>query len=214
MRANPSVRLRVALAGAVAVAAAAVALGMGIGSPAASPVPATQEVHFGGYPLSKDLPTVAGFPGTRNVVVGTVESVGTARWNTPDLGRPADFGDRTAPSRRGGRIYQVSSPLTVRVDRVLFGSMTAGESMVVRALGGERDGVKFSFETQPPVSFYEPGKQYVFFLARPVDAGDGIVASTPNQAYAVDRGVARIWSGEYSVPVQALVDAVARARKV
>jgi hypothetical protein len=193
---------------AVTVAAGVATIRAGHASSAAKPAATVQDIHVDGYPLANDLASIVAFGGNRDVVVGTVQAIGVPRWNTADYGRPAGWDGTRAPR---GRAYQISRPLTVRVDTVLRGALQAGHDVVVRALGGQRDGVRFTFEHAAPASTYRVGGRYVFFLTRWVDAGDGTVASTPNFVFTVVGTTARLSSGEYAVPLAELSTLVRRS---
>lgn len=190
-----------------ALLAAGVVASAGLSSPAGTtPAAPVQRILVDGYPLRNDLPTIAAATMNESIVVATVQSVGATRWNTPDHGRPADLGRENAP------IYHVSAPVQVRIDRVLAGPMQPGQTTVVRALGGERDGMAFDFEHFAGPGSFRPGGQVVLFLDRAVDAGDGLVAATPNHAFTVENGTAHITGGDYSVPLRELVATVRAAR--
>ena len=140
------------------------------------------------------------FVGSPLVVVAVTTGAGEARWNGPDGRRPT-----SEELEETGRPEFIWVPIEVRVAQVLRGDTQGRENLIVRSLGGRIADTIVDFDalrTLPPL---EPGTRLVLFLNEEVDAGDGVLASTPNHVYVVEGGIARSANGTHEVPFADLV---------
>jgi hypothetical protein len=127
-----------------------------------------------GYGLTGDPLSAIRYPGNALMLSGVV------------VGREAPRKvEHTTPA--GDVISYIYTPIAVRVERVWKGSgLRPGQQVHVRALGGQLGHEKTVSELGPAPDRYEPGMTLVLFAQPLVDAGDGLVATTPNFTYAQD----------------------------
>lgn len=126
-------------------------------TPAATMAP-TAESGCSGTGLSTELlgdgpePTIASRSQRAAVLIGRVEEMGTARWNT-------DSGERPEGTRwpRNGMIYR---PVTIAVDRLVKGSVSI-PTLTIWHLGGTVGCDHFSVAGQTDL---EVGSEYALFL--------------------------------------------------
>lgn len=160
-----------------------------------------ESISVQGYHAPFDAVTDAtDFAGTPLVVLATAVSAGEVRWNGPGGERPTDT----------SKPAFLWTPVDVKVDRVLRGGeLLDGDELTVRILGGTKDGVTVDFSEFEPPAVPDAGTQMLLFLNPPVDAGDGVLAATPNHAYIVAGGVATASNGSHEVALAELVSLVA-----
>ncbi len=80
----------------------------------------------------------------------------------------------------------VYTPLQVEVVDPLQGLLRVGEILTIRHIGGEADGIETVVPGVPLVEEGFPvGSEHVFFLAKAVDVGDGVLAQTPSYFFPV-----------------------------
>jgi hypothetical protein len=128
-----------------------------------------QTVLVSGSSLADDPRSAIDFPTNELAIVGIVQAhqpTREAHANKPD--------------------WLIYTPVVVSVSEVLFGDAKAGDTLVVRGLGGRVGKTQFVVEDMPAISDLAIGQRVLLFLLRPLDAGDGLVAQTPNFAYLLD----------------------------
>lgn len=127
-------------------------------------------------------PTIANrAEGASVVVIATVESVGTARWNTDDGKPPAFEGDNPPPD-----VY-IYRPVSLSITTLARGD-SLGSTLEVNALGGMVGCYSFEFEDSPEL---KAGQQYAFFIG-PALAEEGTTDPSPvtiNAAWPVSAGL-------------------------
>lgn len=188
-RAKPAISGLAAAALAIAVLAAAC-------RPADS-----ETIRLDGYPAPFESATdAANFVGTPVVLLATVQVAGEPRWNGPGGERPGS--DHPGPE-------YIWTPVTASVDEVLRGADLLGTpELTVRFLGGSKDRVTVLPSDLDPAPLPASGARLVLFLNPPVDAGDGLVAATPNHVYTVDGAVATASNASHSIALAELVSLV------
>lgn len=151
-----------------------------------------------GRPSGTTTPTVSGTTGVTEalrlpfdrrelirgatvIVVGVVESVGDARWSTPDGNPPGNLRDAT--------IYR---PVRFRVERTLKGDVT--ETLEFRVLGGRVGNIGMTADDFPD---FQPGERDVLFMTdSPMWAGLGVSIYSK---YQITNGL--VSNGEETMPV-------------
>jgi hypothetical protein len=114
------------------------------------------------FSLSPDPQSAAQFSGNDAGVVGLVESIGERAEVT------------TGPD--GAEITYGFTPVSIRVEEVLFGDVAVDDEPVIRSVeGGDAE----------PTS-YVVGRRYVLLLNAPVDVEGTGLMSTPNWAFLLD----------------------------
>lgn len=147
-------------------------------APGAAPVTLVRDTNA--YPLDDAPAAAAAFPGNRAILVGTVTSVGPARWSGLD--------------RDTAHIYV---PVEVDVAEVWKGDVPDA-TVSVRSLGGEVDGVRMEVPDGVPIAELQHGTRVLLFL------GDEAPVSGPqpvNMAYTISaQGCAASFPGaEHSI---------------
>lgn len=144
--------------------------------------------------------------GDRPIILATVLEVGAPVWNAKDGNVPPEYsksGESVVPTIPHF-IYQ---PITVRVDNSFDGqAIEEGSSVVIRAIGGSRDGIKYEAEGKASAEHFVPGSQVLLFTQPSVTTDDGLTGFTPNNVVLVGQdGVARSIDGKLSTPLDQLV---------
>lgn len=109
------------------------------------------------------------------VVLGTVEKVGPARWNTPDGSEPAEG------SRETSFVPFVYTPVTVHVDKTYKGVPQG--TLTLKVLGGQVGDERFTAcDTWMP----EEGARLVLFVDRTYKERSGATLAVALSTYQVD----------------------------
>lgn len=130
------------------------------------------------------------------IVIGTVLQVQDARWSTPD-------GRRPATGCGGPPYYRIYTPVVVRVEQVVKGSLLSAQEIVVEAYGGS---VGQDRQVQLPDTPYAVGERELLFLSTAGGTG-----STTIGRYLVNAtGVATNANDpNEKLPLQQLLDDIA-----
>lgn len=136
----------------------------------------TLTTTLSGYELQGDPASAISYGGNTNILSGELTGNGSPR----KVDRVTEAGDRIA---------YIYTPVMVKVTEVYKGDRAMiGTTVAVRALGGQIGREKTVSETSPPPEAYRPGMKVYLFAPDFVDAGDGLVAATPNFTFAEDSG--------------------------
>jgi hypothetical protein len=127
-----------------------------------------------GYELQGDPVSAISYSGNTNILFGEITSQNSPR----KVDRVSESGDR---------VSYIYTPVMVKVSQVYKGERAMiGKTVAVRALGGQIEHEKTVSETSPPPEAFQVGMKVYLFTPDFVDAGDGLVAATPNFVYAED----------------------------
>ncbi len=142
------------------------------------------------------------FSGTPIVVVAVVTGSREARWNGKEGHRPT-----ASELASNGRPEFVWVPVDIRITQVLRGDVD-NEALILRSLGGRIGDVTVDFGDNTSLPVLDPGTMLVLFLNPPVDAGDGLIASTPNHVYIVEGNVAKSSNGTHEIGLDQLIEMI------
>lgn len=127
-----------------------------------------------GYELQGDPASAISYSGNTNIVSGEVSGHGSPR----KVDRVTATGDH---------VSYIYTPVIVKVTQVYKGERAMiGGTVTVRAIGGQIDREKTVSDTSPPPEAYQRGMKVYLFTPDFVDAGDGLMAVTPNFIYVED----------------------------
>ena len=145
-------------------------------------------------------PTIANRAQRAAVIIGTVDGIGPARWNT-DSGERPEVAEATDWPRNGA----IFRPVTIAIDRLAKGSIST-TTLIIRHLGGTVGCDRFDVYGQTEL---EVGRQYALFLDFALDISgqrapqffdgdawpvgdDGIIQSPLEGGFSVDSFVAAV----------------------
>lgn len=127
-----------------------------------------------GYALKGDPKSVIEYSGNELIFSGEVIGRDAARRVTNKSGD-------------GGVLDYIYTPFTVKVESVIKGSSLArGQELSIRIIGGQVGSEKTVNEIGASPEQYKAGMKVILFTQPLVDAGDGLMAATPNFTYVDD----------------------------
>lgn len=165
------------VAGIGLVVGGGIALNDGTGQEAKD-VPASEQASDGveettlqGFELDTSPAAMIAFEDNKLIVEGTVRDEGERRV--------------LSPKAAGGDLWYVYRPVHLVVTAVHRGDAKVGEVVTLRVIGGEAAGRRTVFHDAPPDGTFAAGKKLLVFGVGKLDAGDGVVAVTPNATYEI-----------------------------
>jgi hypothetical protein len=162
-------------AGLATTAAALIAFALGQSGgpgPAVAQQTSLTTSYLDGYELDPSLDAAAVFPGNELVFEAGV------------VGR--DAARKVTAKGTDERLTYIYTPVRVQVIKVMKGDLKVGQTLTVRALGGTVADERTVSRLSPDPAQYADGRRLVLMTARPVDAGDGLSAVTPNYLLGFD----------------------------
>jgi hypothetical protein len=134
-----------------------------------------------GYELKGDPVSAISYSGNTIILYGEVVGYRSPR----KVDRVTEAGDG---------ISYIYTPVMVKVMHVHQGDRAMiGKNVAIRAIGGQIGHEKTVSETSPPPEAYQRGMKVYLFTPDFLDAGDGLVAATPNFVYVED-GNGRVYN--------------------
>lgn len=134
-----------------------------------------------GYELQGDPASVISYSGNTVILFGEVVGHGSPR----KVDRATEAGDH---------VSYIYTPVRIKVTHTYKGDRAMiGKIVAIRALGGQIGHEKTVSETSPPPEAYHRGMKLYAFTPDFLDAGDGLIAATPNFVYVED-GAGRVYN--------------------
>lgn len=168
------------------------------GSEQSDPTDFALSIDAGLYPPdSGSWEAVISNPFNRSIVAGSVVEVGEPRWSTEDQSEPSYLRRdlRARPNAPHETVHFIYSPVRLRVREVIAGD-EVGEEIMIRAIGGDVDGVAFNLDFSARLEDLSPEQDVVLFIDSSVVTADGFDGYTPNFVALIDEEQVSLLNGQ------------------